>query len=139
MVLAALRGGLRRADRLREPGRPGGELPPVWVPASAALLGVGAHLVNALPDLADDEATGIRGLPHRIGDHATRVVAVVVLVLASAIIAVGTDSVPGPLLAVAVAAVVALAACALVGRGQAPFRAAIGIALVDVVLLVAAR
>jgi hypothetical protein len=28
------------------------------MPATGALLGVGAHLLNALPDLADDEATG---------------------------------------------------------------------------------
>ena len=43
------------------------------------------------------------------------------------------------LLVAALAAVVALAGWALVGRGSAPFRAAIGIALVDVVVLVWTR
>src|SRR3954465_15398727 len=35
--------------------------PPPWGPAVGALLGVGAHLVNALPDLEEDAATGVRG------------------------------------------------------------------------------
>src|SRR3712207_7375206 len=30
-------------------------------------LGVGAHLLNVLPDLEDDAATGVRGLPHVLG------------------------------------------------------------------------
>ncbi len=42
-------------------------VPPLWLPLAGALLGVGAHVVNVLPDLADDAATGVRGLPHRIG------------------------------------------------------------------------
>ncbi|WP_199286716.1 UbiA family prenyltransferase [Nocardioides houyundeii] len=115
------------------------QLPAAWVPVSAALLGVGAHLVNALPDLADDEATGIRGLPHRIGARWTPVVAVTVLVTASVVIALSTAAVPGVLLAGAAVTVTALAVTALVGRGRGPFAAAVGIALVDVVLLVAAR
>jgi 4-hydroxybenzoate polyprenyltransferase len=45
--------------------------PPVWAPPAAlgagALLGVAAHFANVLPDLADDRATGIAGLPHRLG------------------------------------------------------------------------
>ena len=53
------------------------------MPVAGALLGVGAHLVNALPDLADDEATGVRGLPHRLGPRWTPPVATAVLVLAS--------------------------------------------------------
>ena len=43
------------------------QLPPVWMVVAGALLGVGAHLLNALPDLADDAATGVHGLPHRLG------------------------------------------------------------------------
>ena len=42
-------------------------LPPVWLPLAAACLGVGAHLLNVLPDIDDDDATGVRGLPHRLG------------------------------------------------------------------------
>src|SRR4051794_21797714 len=46
---------------------PGDELPPAWLVAAGALLGGGAHFANVLPDLADDAATGGRGLPHRLG------------------------------------------------------------------------
>ena len=51
----------------RQPRGAASALPPVVGPVAGALLGVGAHLLNALPDLADDEATGVRGLPHRLG------------------------------------------------------------------------
>ena len=63
------------------------ELPPLWVPLAGALLGVGAHLVNALPDLDDDAATGVHGLPHRIGARRTGPAATAVLVAASVLIA----------------------------------------------------
>ena len=112
-------------------------LPPWWLPAAGALLGVGAHLVNVLPDLAGDEATGVRGLPHRIGAGRLPVVATGVLAAGSLVVALGAGLTRAPSL-VALGAVAALAAVALAGRGRAPFLAAIGIALVNVVLLVTA-
>ena len=57
--------------------------------AAGALLGVGAHLVNVLPDLADDAATGVRGLPHRLGARRSSVLAAAVLVGATVVIVVG--------------------------------------------------
>jgi 4-hydroxybenzoate polyprenyltransferase len=45
----------------------GTDLPPAWIVAAAALLGVGAHLLNVLPDLGADRAGAVRGLPHRLG------------------------------------------------------------------------
>jgi 4-hydroxybenzoate polyprenyltransferase len=113
------------------------ELPPWWAPVAAALLGVGAHLLNALPDLDEDRATGVRGLPHRIGARLLPAVATSVLVLASVVVAAGT----GISRASSVAALVLvglLGVVALVGRGRLPFVAAVGIALTDVVLLVTA-
>ena len=41
--------------------------------SAGALLGAGAHFANVLPDLDDDAATGVRGLPHRLGAQARRV------------------------------------------------------------------
>jgi 4-hydroxybenzoate polyprenyltransferase len=117
----------------------GGGLPELWIPAMAAMLGVGAHLVNTLPDLADDEATGVRGLPHRLGAGRTRVLAVIVLAAASCVVAVASRELPLYLRAGALLVVAALAVVALRTRGRTPFRAAIAIALVDAVLLVAAR
>jgi 4-hydroxybenzoate polyprenyltransferase len=115
------------------------DLPPVWLPVAGALLGVGAHFVNVLPDLGDDEATGVRGLPHRLGARWSQVVAAVVLVAATVVIVVGA---PVESTAVAVVALTlsgGLGLVALLSSGRTPFLAAIAMALVDVVMLVWAR
>ena len=70
--------------------------PAVWALTAGALLGVAAHLANVLPDLGDDVATGIRGLPHRIGARATALTAAAVLLTASAVILLGPVGQPGP-------------------------------------------
>ena len=106
--------------------------------AAGALLGVGAHLVNVLPDLADDAATGVRGLPHRLGARRSSALAAAVLVGATVVIVLGAPVEP----AVAVVALVVVggfAVVALVTEGRTPFRAAIAMALVDVAMLVWAR
>src|SRR5665647_2949905 len=60
--------------------------PAAWALTAGGLLGVVAHLANVLPDLGDDVATGIRGLPHRIGARATALTAAAILLTASAVI-----------------------------------------------------
>ncbi len=110
--------------------------PEPWMAAAGALLGVGAHLVNVLPDLADDAATGVRGLPHRLGARGAQVTAVVVLCTATAVIALGAPGIPVQAMVPALGLVAVLAGVALVTSGRTPFRAAIGVALVDVLLLV---
>lgn len=112
--------------------------PPWWMPAAGAALGVGAHLLNALPDLDDDVRTGVRGMPHRLGRAWSRVLAALLLVGASALAALGPAGAPPVATAVALVTVLALAVVAVVGRGRQPFRAAMAIALLDVALLVAA-
>jgi 4-hydroxybenzoate polyprenyltransferase len=116
----------------------GSTAPPWWGPVGGALLGVGAHLLNVLPDLDDDAATGVRGLPHRLGPRWIAPVATVVLIAATVVVLVG--STPAPAVAAGAAVVVlGLAALTIAGRGRLPFAAAIGIALVDATLLVVAR
>lgn len=115
------------------------DVPPLWLPAAGALLGVGAHFVNVLPDLGDDEATGVRGLPHRIGAQWSQVVAAAVLVGGTVVIVVGAPVEPVALAVVTLAISAVLGLVALLASGRTPFRAAIAIALVDVVLLVWAR
>jgi 4-hydroxybenzoate polyprenyltransferase len=66
-------------------GGPAASWPPWWALAAAALLGCSAHLVNVVPDLADDLATGVRGLPHMLG-RPRSVAATVVLLLAATVI-----------------------------------------------------
>lgn len=121
-------------------GLPGHPWPAPWVTLAAALLGVGAHLVNALPDLADDRAHDVHGLPQRLGPGRTRTLAGLVLLAATAVLVVGPPGPPGAgglLVGVGGAAVVVVA----VGRAwptgsRAPFTLVAGLALVDVVLLV---
>ena len=111
------------------------QVPPWWMVTAGALLGVGAHLVNVLPDLADDAATGVRGLPHRLGARRSSALAATVLVAATVVIVVGASV--EPLVAVVALVVVGgLAVVALVTEGRTPFRAAIAMALVDVAMLV---
>ncbi len=69
-------------------------LPPGWVVLAGALLGVGAHLLNALPDLVDDIRTGVVGLPHRLGGRTVRLTAPLVLTAASAATVFGPSGAP---------------------------------------------
>jgi 4-hydroxybenzoate polyprenyltransferase len=116
----------------------GGQPPPWWWPVGAGLLGVGAHLLNVLPDLADDAETGVRGFPHRLGPRLIAPVAAAVLVGASVVVILGAS--PPPALALAAAVLVAtLAVFVVADAGDRAFAAAVGIALIDAVLLVAAR
>ena len=113
--------------------------PPAWAVVVAAMLGVGAHLLNALPDFADDAATGVKGLPHRLGATATRVGATTLLVAASVVAVLGPPGAPSGGSWAALGLVGALAVLTLAGRGKVPFAAAVAIALVDVVLLTVSR
>jgi 4-hydroxybenzoate polyprenyltransferase len=119
---------------------PGHPWPPAWAVAAGALLGVGAHLVNVLPDLADDAATGVRGLPHRLGGRAAGLLAPVVLLAASAAVVVGPTGPPTPAgwVGLALAGVLgSVAAWSGVNRPgrRLPLLATALVALVDVVLL----
>jgi 4-hydroxybenzoate polyprenyltransferase len=116
-----------------------GAVPPLWLPLAGALLGVGAHFVNVLPDLEDDEATGVRGLPHQLGARWSPAVAAAVLVAATLTIVVGAPVESGVVAAAALLLTAGLAVVALTAEGRTPFRAAIAMALVDVAMLVWAR
>jgi 4-hydroxybenzoate polyprenyltransferase len=120
---------------------PGAPAAPWWLPTAGALLGAGAHFANVLPDLADDAATGIRGLPHRIGGRASRHAAAALLLAATVVLAAAAP-VPVPLAAaVPVVAVLVLALGFRAGRrpgSRAPFRAVLVVAGLAVALLLAA-
>ncbi|MFE2944187.1 UbiA family prenyltransferase [Streptomyces sp. NPDC059255] len=116
-------------------GLPGRPPPAWWVVAAAALVGVGAHLGNVLPDIADDLAAGVRGWPQRLGPSGVRLLLPAPLVAATALLALGRPGGAGVL--ALVVALVAAAGGALLGRHRpkAPFLAAVVVAAVDVVLL----
>ena len=115
------------------PGHPA----PRWpITVAAALLGLGAHFANVLPDLAADRATGVGGLPQRVADRwgpgAVRAAALALLLTASVLLLLGATrrwvAIPG------LTAALLLAVAAARGTGRVPFLAAIGIAAVDIVL-----
>ncbi len=118
------------------------DLPPAWPPwwlmGAGAALGVGAHFLNALPDLADDLRTGVRGLPHRLGAAGSRGCAAALLAGASLLAALGPADAPPGWAALVLGVVLVLSLVAAFGPGRRPFQAAIVIAVLDVVLLVAA-
>ena len=70
----------------------GGPVPP-WLVLAGALLGVGAHFANVVPDMSDDAATGVRGLPHRLGPVGALAAAAVALLAVTALLIFGP---PGP-------------------------------------------
>jgi 4-hydroxybenzoate polyprenyltransferase len=84
--------------------------PAPWVYAAGALLGVAAHVTNVLPDLADDAATGIRGLPHRLGAVPSGLLAFACLAIATVALTFGPGWPPRPLLIAGLAIGLAIAA-----------------------------
>jgi 4-hydroxybenzoate polyprenyltransferase len=114
----------------------GAGAPPWWVVAVGSLLGVGAHLLNVLPDLAEDEQTGVRGLPHRLGERRTRFLAPLLLLAGSVVVALAPAGGPQWWSYAVLLVCAGLALVAWTARGKTPFVAAIGLAVVNVVALV---
>jgi 4-hydroxybenzoate polyprenyltransferase len=120
---------------------PGGSAAPAWATLAGALLGVGAHLCNALPDLEEDLAQGVRGLPHRLGPRRSSALAAVLLLAATVALALGPPGTPGLAAGLVVGVSATVTAAGLV-RSRRPgsrdaFRAAIVVAVLSVGLLVA--
>ncbi|MFF8271631.1 UbiA family prenyltransferase [Streptomyces sp. NPDC016562] len=117
---------------------PGAPWPPPWLTAAAVLLGAGAHFANVLPDIDDDLATGVVGLPQRLGVRVSAALAGLLVLGSTAALVVGP---PGPVTAYGRVLLVATAAALLLaGRrpgGRLPFLATMAVAGLDVVLLVA--
>ncbi|MEU8833831.1 MULTISPECIES: UbiA family prenyltransferase [Streptomyces] len=121
---------------------PGHPWPAAWVMAAGALLGVGAHFTNVLPDIDADLAAGVRGLPQRLGRRRSRTVAALALLAASAALVLGP---PGPPDAtgwsgLAVTGALAVVLCLPPGTSpdsRLPFLATLGLAATDIALLVA--
>ncbi|MGX5680172.1 UbiA family prenyltransferase [Schumannella luteola] len=110
-----------------------------WAMAAGSLLGVAAHFANVVPDLDDDRATGVRGLPHRLGARWSGVVVAVALAGASLCLVLGPGQ-PTPLRLAGLGVSLALAAACSVlvirrSSSRAAFLLTIAAALVAVVLL----
>jgi 4-hydroxybenzoate polyprenyltransferase len=119
-------------------GTPGA---PWWLVAAGGALGAAAHLANVAPDLEDDLATGVRGLPHRLGARASAVAGALLLGAASVVLVTGPDGPPTAAgwtgLALAVPAVVVAAMAGAARFRRRAFPAVMLLTVLDVVLLLA--
>jgi 4-hydroxybenzoate polyprenyltransferase len=119
---------------------PGTPAAPWWLVTAGAALGAAAHLANVAPDLEDDLATGIRGLPHRLGARVSAVAGALLLGAASLVLVLGPAGPPsaagwaGLALALPAVAVAALAGTERFRR--LAFPAILLLVVLDVVLLV---
>jgi 4-hydroxybenzoate polyprenyltransferase len=119
---------------------PGQPAPRFWVCVAAGLVGLGAHFVNVLPDLAADLGSGVRGLPQlvaaRWGPGAARAAALVLLLSASALLVVEASPARRWVAVAGLCVSCVLAVAGAVGTGRTPFRAALAIAGADVAVFV---
>jgi 4-hydroxybenzoate polyprenyltransferase len=118
---------------------PGTPVAPWWLVTAGGALGAAAHLANVAPDREDDLATGVRGLPHRLGPGVSAITGALLLGAASSVLVLGPAGPPSAAgwagLALAVPAV---AVAALAGRPRVrrlAFPAVMLLTVLDVVLL----
>jgi 4-hydroxybenzoate polyprenyltransferase len=120
---------------------PGTPITPWWLVSAGAALGAAAHLANVAPDLEDDLATGVRGLPHRMGPTLSAVVGALLLGLASVVLVLGPEGPPTAAgwvgLALALPAVVVAALAGTPRFRAAAFPAVLLLTVLDVLLLLA--
>jgi 4-hydroxybenzoate polyprenyltransferase len=113
--------------------------PPAWALVAGGLFGVAAHVANALPDLFDDRATGVRGFPHRLGPRASALLGPALLAAASFVIVLvpAHEGTALRLIGVSVTVVVTATAAALALRDPGSrryFLAVVAIAGLDLLL-----
>jgi len=112
---------------------------PWWLVFAGAALGGAAHLANVAPDLEDDLATGVRGLPHRLGARLSALLGALLLGGASLALVLGPEGRPTAagwvVLAIAVPAVVVAALAGEPRFRKAAFPAVLLLTVLDVVLL----
>jgi 1,4-dihydroxy-2-naphthoate octaprenyltransferase len=66
----------------------------MWL--GGALLGSAAHFLNVIKDMDQDQASGIKGLPQRLGTKASVVIAMALVAAAVAVILITFTSLPTP-------------------------------------------
>lgn len=119
--------------------RPHPAAPAIWALLVGALLGIAAHFANTLPDLDDDAATGVSGLPHRLGRRWSSALTYLVLLISSGLEYWGTGGwafVPADI-GLALAVIITLIGVSILNRPTRwHFRLIILASLVDVVVLI---
>lgn len=60
--------------------------PPTWMWICGALFGVAAHFLNVIKDMEQDRASGIKGLPQRLGSKVSALTAIALIAIAIAVL-----------------------------------------------------
>ncbi len=89
-------------------------LPPSWAVVAAGLIGAAAHFTQTLPDLELDAATGMKGLPHRLGTRGSLAAVGVLLAAGALAAALGPIGRPPPIALVTLGLSLALVVAVLV-------------------------
>jgi len=113
--------------------------PALWALGVGALLGAAGHFANTLPDLDDDAATGIRGLPQVLGRRWSSALTYLVLLGASVLEFFGTGGLgflPGELGLAASIVIAAVGGAMILRPTRWHFRLIILAAILDVVVLI---
>ena len=122
-------------------GLTGHPWPLPWAMAAASLLGLGAHFVNVLPDLEADRATGVNGLPHRLGFLTSLVLGAIFIATSTVVVAMfaieSTSRFRIALLVVAVSNAIVIYITGLTGRHRAAWSLTLCLAGLSVIALVA--
>ena len=58
-------------------------MPPTWMWLGGALFGMAAHFINVIKDMEEDQQSGIKGLPQRLGKKRSILVAILLIALGS--------------------------------------------------------
>lgn len=112
--------------------------PAAWITVTCALMGVGGHLANALPDIDSDRSVAAGGLAAAIGPRASAVTAVASLMGAVLLLAVHL-ALPPALVGLIVSTVAATSvAVAAFSAGRTLFRYVMVLAVVAAMLVIAA-
>jgi 4-hydroxybenzoate polyprenyltransferase len=114
---------------------PGSPRPQWALVAAGVCCGVAAHFANTVGDTDEDAATGVRGLPQRVGPLHSTVIAGVLVAVAGGFVLVAVGARPLPMAAVA-ADVVLAASLPAVLRVPGARRLAFRLVLVAVAVLV---
>jgi 4-hydroxybenzoate polyprenyltransferase len=118
---------------------PAPHCPAAWAVAASALAGAGGHFTQALPDIPQDRALGIRGLPQVLGQRASALAAAALLLAANLTIAAAAETTGLAVLhaALATGAAVAIVVATLRRRERLAFRLTLATATLAVLAFLA--
>lgn len=103
---------------------------PMWLISVGSLLGVAAHFANVLKDLDQDLASGIKGLPQRLGKRSSRVICSTLLISTTLLLNFTVGNTPLLVIGLITAAITSFAPDSLI------FKFLMVTVVVDLILLI---